>query len=77
MAGKTRSEEDFVCDEHQLLKQHYESALREVELYEGGGAASIRQAIRYEVEARAASVATRDRLFAHSESCPACNTNRA
>jgi hypothetical protein len=66
-----------VCEEHQLLKQYYESALREVELYEGGGAASIRQAIRYEVEARAVSVATRDRLFAHIESCLACKTNTA
>ena len=66
-----------MCEEHQSLKRQHESALREVELYEFGGAAAIRQAIRYEVEARALSVATKERLFAHSESCPACKTNRA
>ena len=65
------------CHEYRAMKQEYESALREVELYEGGGAASIGQAIRYEVEARAVSVASRERLMAHSEDCPFCNTNRA
>jgi hypothetical protein len=40
------------CREYQLLKKEYESALREKALYEGGGAASIQQAIRYEGEAK-------------------------
>ena len=66
-----------MCEEHQLLKRQYESALLEVALYERGGPAQIRQAVRYEVAARAVSIAARDSLFAHSESCPACKTNRA
>ena len=60
------------CHEYQLLKQGYESALREVELYESGGAASIQQSIRYQGDARAISDAARDHLTAHSEDCLVC-----
>jgi hypothetical protein len=63
--------------EYQLLKQGYESALREGELYESCGAASVQQAIRYEGEAKAVSDAAGGRLMAHSSGCPVCNTNRS
>ena len=46
------------CHQYQLLKREYESALRELELYECGGAASTQQAIRYEGEAKAVIVAS-------------------
>jgi|HubBroStandDraft_5_1064220.scaffolds.fasta_scaffold468573_1 hypothetical protein len=62
------------CHEYQLLKQGYESALSEEELYERG-AASIQQAILYEGAAKAASAAARSHLAAHSESCPICKVN--
>jgi hypothetical protein len=65
------------CPEYQLLKQAYESALREKALYECGGAASMQQAIRHEGEAKAVSAAARDCLMAHSKGCPVCKTNRA
>jgi hypothetical protein len=55
------------CHEYQLLKQGYESALREGGLYERGGATSMQQANRYEGEAKAVSAAARNRLAAHSE----------
>jgi hypothetical protein len=45
------------CREYQLLKQEYESGLRERSLYECGGAASMQQASRYEGEANAVSAA--------------------
>jgi hypothetical protein len=65
------------CHEYQLLKQGYESALSEGELYERGGAASIQQAHRYEGAAKAVSGAARDYLAAHGEGCPICKANRA
>jgi hypothetical protein len=46
------------CDEFRLLKQEYESALREEALYEYGGAASLRQAIRYGSAAVAVTLGT-------------------
>lgn len=63
------------CHKFRLLKQGYESALREEALYEYGGAASLRQAIRYESEAIAASAHARDRLITHYKGCPVCETN--
>jgi hypothetical protein len=65
------------CREYQLLKQEYESALRETALYEGGGTASIQQAIRYEGEAKAVSAAAGACLMAHSKDCPVCKGDRA
>jgi hypothetical protein len=65
------------CDRFRLLKQEYESALREEALYEYGGAASLRQAIRYKTEAITASTHARDRLITHYKGCPVCETNRA
>jgi hypothetical protein len=64
------------CREYQLLKEEYESALRESTLYECGGAASMQQAIRYEGEAKAVSAAAGASLLAHSEGCPVCKRNR-
>ena len=64
------------CAKFWLLKQEYESALREEALYEYGGAASIRQAVRYESAAIAVSALARDRLIAHYKSCPRCKLNR-
>jgi hypothetical protein len=61
-----------VCPEYQLLKLHYESALREEALYKVGGAASLSQVVRYEAKAKAASVATGDRLMNHHHRCPVC-----
>jgi hypothetical protein len=60
------------CRDYRLLKQEYESALRERALYECGGAASIQQAIRYEGEAKAVSAAAGNCLMAHSRACPVC-----
>jgi hypothetical protein len=65
------------CDTFRLLKQEYESALREEALYEYGGAASLRQAIQFESGAIAASAHARDRLIAHYKRCSACEINRA
>src|ERR1700733_1393026 len=65
------------CDKFRLLKQEYESALSEEALYEYGGAASPRQAIRYESEAIAASAHARDRLITHYKVCPSCKVNSA
>ena len=65
------------CDKFQWLKQAYESALGEEALYEYGGAASLRQAIRYESAALAVSAIARDRLIAHYKGCPRCGMNRA
>jgi hypothetical protein len=59
------------------LQQEYESALREEALYEYGGGASVRQAIRYESAAITASAHARDRLISHYKGCPVCETNRA
>jgi hypothetical protein len=64
------------CDKFRLLKQEYESALREEALYQYGGAASVRQAIRYESGAIDASAQARDRLITHYKGCPRCKTNR-
>jgi hypothetical protein len=64
------------CDKFRLLKQEYESALREQALYEYGGAASPRQAIGHKSEAIDLSVLTRDRLITHYKECPTCKTNR-
>lgn len=52
------------CDKFRLLKQEYESALREEALYEIGGAASLRQATRYKSGAITVSAVARDRLIA-------------
>ena len=65
------------CREYQLLKEEYESALRETALYEDGGAASMQQAIRYEGEAKAVSAAAGACLMAHSKDCPVCERGRA
>lgn len=65
------------CLEYQLLKQEYESALREKALYECGGGASIQQAIRYEGQAKAVSAAAGNCLMAHGKGCPVCKTGRA
>jgi hypothetical protein len=65
------------CREYQLLKEEYESALRERALYEAGGAASMQQAIRYEGEAKAVSSAAGACLVAHSKDCPVCKRDRA
>jgi hypothetical protein len=65
------------CREYKLLKEEYESALRETALYEGGGAASMQQAIRYEGEAKAVSAAAGACLMAHNKDCPVCKSDRA
>ena len=65
------------CEKFRLLKQEYESTLREEALYQYGGPASIQQAIRYESKAIAASAHVRDRLIAHYKSCPSCKRNWA
>jgi hypothetical protein len=69
--------EAIACVKFRLLKHEYESALQEEALYEIGGAASLRQAIRYESEAIAASAQARDRLVAHYKSCLVCKTKSA
>jgi hypothetical protein len=68
--------EPEACGKFRLLKQEYESALREEALYEYGGAASLRQAIRHKSEAIDVSALTRDRLITHYKGCPTCKTNR-
>jgi hypothetical protein len=65
------------CREYQLLKQEYESTLRENGLYECGGAASRQQAIRYEGDAKAVSAAAGACLLAHSKDCPVCKRDKA
>jgi hypothetical protein len=65
------------CREYQLLKEEYESALRERALYKWGGAASMQQAIRYEGEAKAVSAAAGACLMAHSKDCPVSERGRA
>jgi hypothetical protein len=65
-----------VCHEYQLLKQEYESALREKALYESAGTTSIQQAIRYEGEAKAVSDAAGACLMVHVKECPVCKTGR-
>jgi hypothetical protein len=65
------------CREYRLLKQEYESALREQALYECGGAASMQQAIRNEGEAKAVSAAAGACLMAHGKDCPVCKRDRA
>jgi hypothetical protein len=65
-----------VCNEYRALKQEYESALREAELYESGGAASIQQSLRYEGEAKVVSDAAGCRLMAHSKDCQVCKAGR-
>ena len=68
---------DIGCAKFRLLKQEYESALREAALYEYGGAAPLRHAIRHKREAIAASMFARDRFVTHSKGCPVCEKNRA
>ena len=65
------------CNQYQLLKREYESALREVELYERGGAASSQQTTRYEGEAKTVSDAAGGRLMAHREDCRVCKILQA
>ncbi len=65
------------CDRFRLLKQDYESALREEALYQNGSATSLRQAIQYESTAITASAQARDRFIAHYKGCPICEKNRA
>ena len=65
------------CDKFRLLKQEYESALREEALCECGGAASFQQVTRYESAAMAVSALARDRFITHYKGCPRCKTNRA
>ena len=69
--------EAIACDKFRLLKQEYESALQEEALYAYGGAASLRQSIRYESAAITVSSLARDRLIAHYKGCPRCNTKLA
>jgi hypothetical protein len=64
------------CDKFRLLKQEYESALREEALYQYEGGASVRQTIKYESGAIDASGQARDRLITHYKGCPKCNSNR-
>lgn len=64
------------CDGFQLLKQEYESALRDEALSQYGGAASIQSVIRYEGDAAAGSTHARDRFIAHYRACPRCKTAR-
>jgi hypothetical protein len=66
-----------VCHEIRLLKQNYESALREEALYQCGGAASLQQSLRYQGEATRVSAAARNSFAVHSETCPICEANRA
>jgi hypothetical protein len=77
MNSPLRVDNPIACDRFQLLKQEYESMLREEALYQYGGAASLRQAIQYESKAITASAQARDRLIAHYKGCPICETNRA
>jgi hypothetical protein len=65
------------CDKFRLLKREYESAFCEEALYEGGGAATLRQAIQYESDAIAASTLARDRFIANFKGCPRCKANSA
>jgi hypothetical protein len=53
------------CERFRGLKREYEGALREEALYEYGGAASLRQSVRYKSEAIAVSTLARNRLIAH------------
>jgi hypothetical protein len=63
------------CNEFLFLKRGYESALREVELYESGGAASLQQVQQYQGETKAVSVAASKYLAAHIDGCPVCRAN--
>jgi hypothetical protein len=65
------------CREYQLLKQEYESALREKALYGCGGGASLQQAIRYEGEAKAVCASAGKYILAHNNGCPACKRDKA
>jgi hypothetical protein len=65
------------CEKFRLLKQDYESALREEALYEYGGAASLRQTTQYKSEAVTATAHARDRLITHYKGCPRCKANSA
>jgi hypothetical protein len=76
VAGNPESQAT-ACREYELLKEKYESALRERALYERGGAASMQQAIRYEGEANAVSAAAGASLLTHSKGCPVCKRDRA
>jgi hypothetical protein len=71
-----RAGDPDACGGFRLLKQEYESALREEALYEYEGTASIQQTIGYESAAIAASVLARDRLITHYKGCPVCTANR-
>jgi hypothetical protein len=64
------------CAQFQLLKQAYESTLREEALYEIGGPASFQQAIKYKGEAKAASTDARDRFIDHYKRCTVCRKSR-
>ena len=65
------------CDKFRLLKQEYESALREEALSEIGDAGTLQQTIRYGAEAIAVSALARDCLITHYRGCPRCETSRA
>jgi hypothetical protein len=65
------------CAKFRLLKQEYESALREEALYEYGGAAPLRHAMRHKSQAIAVSTFARDRFVTHYKDCPVCEKNRA
>jgi hypothetical protein len=64
------------CDGFQLLKQEYESALREEALSQYEGGASLQEVIRYEGDAIAGSTQARNRFIAHYKACPRCRTAR-
>jgi hypothetical protein len=64
------------CAQFQLLKQAYESTLREEALYEIGGPASFQQAAQYKADATVASTNARDRFINHYKGCPVCRKSR-
>ena len=64
------------CATFRLLKQDYESALREEALYEYGDKAPFQHAIRHKGEAIAACNLAGDRFVAHLKNCPVCKKNR-
>jgi hypothetical protein len=70
-----REDQATACDKFRLLKQEYESALREQALYEYGGAASLRQALQHQSKAIDESALARDRLITHFKVCPRCKMN--
>jgi hypothetical protein len=65
------------CPQYQLLKQGYESALRESALYGSAGPASLQQAVCFKDGAKAVSGDASNRLITHGDDCPICQSNLA